>query len=146
MSVPGYMTRISYGNMPTASGSTTFTPFAAVIDITPPSLESDLIETTHLTTPGQMKTFMAGYGDAGEAEFQLEFEKSQATTVYDLFRVQKGYQVEFNDAPSPSGSKLRFDGFISKVGPEVDRENLTTLSITVKCSGAVEFIPSPAGA
>ena len=146
MSVPGYQTRIAYGNAPTASGSTSWTEFAAVTEITPPSLEADDIETSHMTTPKQIKTFMAGWADPGEAELTLEFEKAQAATIYDLFRVQRGYRIEFNDAPTPSGSKLRFDGFVKAVGPESDREGLSTINVTIKVSGEVTFIPSPSGA
>ena len=68
MSVPGFGTTIAYGNMPTASGSTTFTPFAAVQEITPPELEADDIETSHLTSPNQFKQFVAGWADAGLAK------------------------------------------------------------------------------
>ena len=143
---PGYETRLAYGNMPTASGSNTWTEFASVQEITPPSLEADDIETSHMTTPKQIKTFMAGWADPGEAELTLEFEKSEVTKVYDLFRVKRGYRIEFNDAPTPSGSKLRFDGYIKSIGAEADREGLTTVNVTVKVSGEVSFIASPAGA
>jgi hypothetical protein len=132
--------------MPTASGSTVWNEFAAVDSITPPSLEADDIETSHMTTPGQVKTFMAGWADPGEIEMTLAFEKAQAATLYSIFRKQLGYRVEFNDAPSPSGSKLFADGYIKSIGPEVDRENLTTVNVTIKASGSVLFVPSPAGA
>lgn len=146
MSTPGYNTRLAYGNMPTASGSSIWTEFAEVDSITPPSLEADDIETSHMTTPGQVKTFIAGWADPGEIEMTIAFQKAQAATVYDLFRKQRGYRVEFNDHPSPSGSKLLCDGYIKSIGPEVDRENLTVVNVTIKASGEVTFIPSPAGA
>lgn len=139
--VPGYQTRIAYGDMPTPSGSTTWTEFAAVTEITPPSLEADDIESSHMTTPQQIKTFIAGWADPGEAEMTLEFNKTQAATIYSLFRVTRAYSVEFNDAPTPSGSKLRFSGYIKSIGPEADREGLTTVNVTIKASGSVEFIP-----
>lgn len=146
MSVPGYQTRIAYGDAANYADSTTFTEFAAVTEITPPELAADDIETSHMTTPKQIKTFLPGWADPGEISLTIEFKKDQAETVYDLFRVPRGYRVEFNDAPTPSGSKLFADGYIKTIGPEVDRENLTTVNITIKVSGEIDFVPSPAGA
>lgn len=139
MSVPGYETRIAFGDTASYSTSTSWTEFAAVREITPPAMEADDIETSHMTTPQQIKTYFPGWADPGEIEMTLEFEKSQASTLYDKFRVPSAYRIEFNDAPSPSGSKLKADGYIKSIGPETDREGLTTVNVTIKVSGAMAF-------
>lgn len=148
MSTPGYKTKISVGNTADYATASTWTPFASVTEITPPTLEADDIENSHMLTPNQIKTFLPGWADPGEIEMILEFDKDEAANVYDLFRIPKAYRVEFNDPATPSGagSRLQANGYIKSIGPEVDREGLATVNVAIKVSGEVDFVPAPAGA
>src|SRR5580704_10135702 len=95
----GYQTVISYGNMPTASGSTAWVDFAGIDDIKPPKVESEDIDVSHMQSPDQFKQFVAGWANGGEAEVKIQFEKTQNATVYGLFRANKGFRITFADAP-----------------------------------------------
>src|SRR4051794_29995760 len=109
MSVKGAGTTLEYGNAATTAGSTVWTPVALIEDITPPKIEADDIETSHMLTPNQVKTFDPGWADAGELECKIQFEKVANATLYSLFRVPKAWRMRFADLPSPSGSRWDFD-------------------------------------
>jgi hypothetical protein len=133
----GYQTIFSYGNMPTASGSTAWTDFAGIDDIKPPKIESEDIDISNMTSPDQFKQFVAGWANGGEAEVKIQFEKSQNATIYGLFRVNKGYKITFAD-----GSAWAFDGYIKSFANEVDREKIVTADTMVKISGKPTFTPA----
>jgi hypothetical protein len=138
MSLPnvtqGYETILSYGNMPTASGSTAWTDFAGILDIKPPKVESEDIDVSNMTSPNQFKQFVAGWAMGGEIECKIQFEKSQNATVYGLFRQNKGFKITFSD-----GSTWTADGYLKTFSNEVDREKIVTADVQVKVSGQPQF-------
>ena len=140
----GFDSEFQYGNAPTASGSTGWTPFAQVLDIKPPKIEAKDIETSVMDSPEQYEEFVAGWANAGEMTVKVQFEKTQQATIFGLFRRSLGYRVMFNDAPSPSGvgSNLACTGYIKGIADEIDRENLVTCEVTVKLSGKPVFTPA----
>lgn len=131
---PGHSTKFEFGNQATFAASTTWTDVAQIVDISPPEIEADDVETSHMQSPNQFKTFDPGWADAGEVELTVEYEKAAGTTLYGLFRTKKGFKMTFED-----GSSWGIDGYIKKLGGEVDREGLVTQTITVKISGKPVF-------
>jgi hypothetical protein len=142
MSVKGHSVIIEHGNQSTHEASTVWTAVAELVDITPPNVEADDIETSHMLTPEQFKTFDPGWADGGEVEFTVQYEKAKNATLYGLFRQPKGYRVLFADAPGPSGSRWKFNGHVKGFSNEVDREGLITADITIKISGKPVFEPA----
>lgn len=143
MAQKSFKTRIEYGNNETYAESTTWTPFAKVLEITPPPLNSDSIECTTLESPDEMREWEPGLGDAGEATFKLQWEKTQNTTLYSLWRQKKGFRIVYADLPQPSGSKLRFDGFIQNIaGETITKDNCVEAEITIKIIGKPDFAPA----
>lgn len=143
MSTLGAQTTISFGNQSTHQASNSWTVFANVTEITPPSLEADDVETSHMTTPNQIRTFIPGWAESSDGELVLEFSASEARKVYDLFRVPKGFCIDFPEGPTPSGSKLKFNGYIKSVGTESPFDGLITMPVTIKISGAPVFDDQP---
>lgn len=142
MSTPGWKTKIGYAD----DTDGPFVYFAGVREITPPTLESDDIDTSNMETADQVRTYMAGWAEPGELEATLAFKKSEASTVYNLFRQPKAFEVVFNDHPTTGSTLVLPSGsYIKSVGQEVDRENETLLNVTIKVSGKPEFTPSPSG-
>jgi hypothetical protein len=140
MATKGFNTAIDYGNQSTAAASTMWTSFASVVEIKPPGLKSEDIETTVLTSPNEMKEWLPGLGDAGESTFKVKWNAAQTTTVYSLFRQPKGMRVVYADAPYPSGSKLAFDGWISGIENEqIQKDNTVEAQITVRVTGLPTF-------
>ena len=143
MAVKGSQVVFQYGNQATYAASSTWTDVAEIIDITPPNVEADDIETSHMMSPNQFKQFEAGWADGGEVDLSVQFEKAKNASLYALFRQPKGFRIMFADAPGPSGSKWGFDGYIKGFGNEVDREDIVTADITVKITGQPVFVPAP---
>jgi hypothetical protein len=142
MAQKSFKTRISYGDEETHQETTTWTPFAKVLEITPPPLNSDNIETTHLESEDEMREWEPGLGDGGESTFKLQWEKAQNATIYGLWRQKKGFQISYADAPQPSGSKLKFNGFIQNIANEtITKDNVVEAEIVIKIIGKPDFVP-----
>jgi hypothetical protein len=141
MATKGHSVIMEYGNQATHGASTVWTTMGNITDITPPNVEADDIETSHMLSPEQFKTFMAGWADGGEVELTIQYEKAKNAELYSLFRQDKGFRLMFAD-PAPSGSKWNFSGYIKAFGNEVDREDIISADITVKISGKPDFAPA----
>lgn len=115
-----------------------YTDLAQIVSIEPPELQADDIETSHMLTTDQIKTFVAGWADAGEMKLTAQFVKAQyALAIGTLFRATRAYK--FTDA---AGNKLECIGYIKQIGMPVDREKLITNAITIKVSGGLTFTPA----
>lgn len=134
-------TIIEAGDKATYATSTTWTPFANIVDIPSlPGMEADDVETTHLQSPDRFKEFDPGRADGGEVEFKIQFEKEEAERVYGLFRVKKGFRIIVNDATDVANrSRFKFNGYIKHISPESEAEGGIEVTITMKVSGKPEF-------
>lgn len=140
MAQKSFKTRFDYGDAETFQDSVTFTPFARVVEIKPPPLTSDDIETTNLESPDEMKEWEPGLGDSGESTMKIQWDADQSEEVYGLFRIKKGFRIVYADAPYPSGSKLRFNGWIKGIeGETIQKDNVVEATITVKVVGKPDF-------
>lgn len=140
MSVKGSKTRFEFGDQPTFGASTVWTAFAKVVEIgSGVKVEADDIETSHMESPDDFKEWDPGWADGGEVQFKIQFEKAHNEVVYGLFRQPKGFRMILPDAPLPSGSKWKFNGYIKGFGNESERTGLTTADITIKIVGKPEF-------
>lgn len=142
MAVKGYQTQFQYGDGDSVAHSSAWTDFATIDDIKPPKVESGDIDVSHMQSPNSFKEYVAGWAEGGEFEVKIQFEKAQNATIYGLFRKPKGYRIVFPDAPAPSGSKWKADGYIKSFANEVDREGIITADIVVKITGEPDFEPA----
>lgn len=141
MAAKGSKTKLAYGNQSTYGASNAWTDIATITDITPPEIAAEDIDVSHMESPNEFKEWQPGWAESGELSCTVQFAKAQNQQLYSLFRVPKGYRMMFNDAPSPSGSTLKLDGYISKFGNEVDRAGIVTAKITIKITGETLFTP-----
>src|SRR5688500_4393426 len=135
MSTKGHSTKLEFGDAATVAGSTTWTPVAKITEITPPNVEAEDIDVSHMESPDQVNEYDPGWAEGGEVEATIQYEKAANETVYNLFRVPKGYRIVFVD-----GSKWNFDGYMKAFGNEVERKGIVTAKITIKLSGKPEFV------
>jgi hypothetical protein len=143
MPIHGAEVILQYGNGASVEESNSWTDIATLVDIpNVPQLKADDIDTSHMLTPGQVKTFDPGWADAGECSFVIQYDKTQNAALYNLFREPKGWQCLFPDGPGPSGSKWKFDGYINGFTNAVDREGIITAEISIKISGEPTFDPA----
>src|SRR5688572_9748451 len=99
MASKGWGTVIQYGNAATFAGSSTWTNLsAAVSEITPPVLESDEIDTSHLTTADMVRSSIPGWSDTADVEVTAHYDKTEYAAIYALWRTAKGWRIVFNDS------------------------------------------------
>jgi len=141
MGVKAFKTRIEVADTETYQEATEWTPFARVMSITPPGLTANEIDTTHLESEDEFEEADPGFAKAEDATWKLQWDKDQAETLYDLFRVKKGFRVMYNDAPAPSGSRLLFNGWIKAIAnEEITRDNRVEADIVVRIIGKPDFV------
>lgn len=145
MATKGTKVRLEFGNGADVASSTTWTPIAKIVDISPPQITADDIDVSNMDSPGAdegkpFRQFDPGWADAGEVELTIQFEKNQQETLFNLHRTPKGWRMMFPDAPHPSGSRWMLDGYIRDFGNTVDREGIIQTTIVMKISGEPEFI------
>ncbi len=142
MAQKSFKTRFEFADSATYQAAVTWTPIAKLLEIKPPPLKADDIETTNLESPDEFKEFEPGLGDAGESTFKLQWDATQNATLMDLFRQKKGFRVVYSDAPQPSGSKLFFNGWINGIeGETVQKDNVVEGTVTVRVVGKPSFVP-----
>lgn len=140
MATKGMKTRFEYGDAATHAESNTWTPFAKVVEIGPPPVTADEIETTWLESPDDFKDWEPGLGDAGDASFKIQWAPEQNAEIFNLFRVKKGFRMVYADLPYPSGSKLHFNGWIKGIaGESITKDNVVEATITVRVVGKPHF-------
>jgi hypothetical protein len=124
----------------TYQDATTWTPFARVMAITPPGITANEIDTTHLESEDEFEEADPGFAKSEDCTWKMQWEKDQAEVLYNLFRQKKGFRVVFADAPYPSGSKLRFNGWLKAIAnEEITKDNVVQADITVRIVGKPDF-------
>ncbi len=83
---------------------------------------------------------MTELGYAGESTFKLQWDATQNATLMSMFRQKKGFRITYADAPYPSGSKLRFNGWINGIeGETIQKDNVVEASISIRVVGKPDF-------
>lgn len=109
----------------------TYDLVAEVVTITPPGYSREVVDVTHLTSPGKYKEFIAGFNEAGDATITLNFVPSATDALVTAFTAGTGkYQITF-----PNGVTMTFDGVVLsyEIG-ELSNEKMTA-TLTIKPSG-----------
>lgn len=118
---------------------------AQILDVTPPNLAREPIDTSHMGTPpagaGQVgsRTFMPGdLVDPGELSFDIHFNPDTVPPISD---VAETVTITF---PLPVGmatpATWAGQGFLTGYEPSVPLEDKMTGSITVKMSGPITIV------
>jgi hypothetical protein len=129
MSVKTYGTILEYGDTADYATAVTWTAVTLVDKIKPPKVSADRIDTTHLLSANEFKDKLPGLAEGGDLELTVQYDKTEANTLYGFFRTVKAFRLKY---PDLSGWKL--NGFISEYGDEevVNGDIVrTTLTITV---------------
>lgn len=119
-------------------GSTpgTFTAIAEVFDITPPNETTDVIDTTHMGSPGGVREYILGLTDPGEASFEMNFVPGSASEALILTtkaeRKAKNFRIVF-----PNAATWTFAGLLTGYEPAMPNDDKMTATVTIKVTGAV---------
>ena len=140
MAVKSFRTRIEFADTEKYQDAATWTPFARVLAITPPGITANEIDTTHLESEDEYEEADPGFAKAEDCTWKMQWDKDQAVALYGLFRQKKGFRVVYADFPYPSGSKLRFNGWLKGIAnEEITKDNVVQADITVRIIGKPDF-------
>jgi hypothetical protein len=126
---------LHFGNQSDYATSTTWTKLAAVVELTPPVIESESIDTTNMDSPSNFAEKDAGEASVSDIEATIQYEKARNSDVLDLFRVKKGWKLMFSD-----GSHWGVTAHISSLGNEVERKGIVTLKLKLAVTGIPVFV------
>ena len=133
MATKGHGVTLGYADLP-LGGSPSYTGVAKVVDVKPPNVEAEKIDVSTMESPEQWEEITAGWAAASEAELTLQYTKADTATLYGLFRADKGFKLSFSD-----GSYWSYQGFIQKMGNEVERKGIIQTAVTIAISGKPTF-------
>ena len=122
------------------AGSNSWIEVKNLEDVQPPGISTDDVETQHLKTPDQFKTFEAGWGDGGEVTATVQYDAAQYAAVAALHRLPKGWKILFaddttNGVTGTHGGGTGFDGHLKSIGVPFEAEGLVKFELTIKVSG-----------
>lgn len=112
-----------------------FTAVAEVISITPPSMQRDVEEATHLKSPDQHKEFIPNLSETGDATFTINYVPSATDVLITAFNAGTGnFRITF-----PSGVTLTFAGIVTSFAPGEVANSKMTASVTIKPTGKATY-------
>lgn len=130
------MADIGYGaSVEAADGvSNAYVAFTNVTQITVPSEDQELVETTHLLSSNRRRTFTAGLISPVDWSFSQRYDKDAMSRAIALKGVTEGYKIKWAD-----GSEAGFSAILMKTECELTNDAITDLKHTLRVSGAVTF-------
>lgn len=116
---------------------------ANVTSISGPDQTAGQIDTTALDTAGGYRTFIGGFRDGGEMTLELNFDSTEDSHK----EAAAGLKRYFNEGENETwtltlsdSSVFSFDGAVTGLsGPNHGVDEVVTMSVTIKVSGAVTF-------
>lgn len=137
MAIQGFGVTFEYENP-----SDTWVTVGEVIDVTPPSVSKDTIDTTHHGTSNGQRTFLGGLVDAGEATVEVNYDITDTGHVY-----LRGKALTANDSPtgfrftySDGASTVEtFEAIVTGFEASTPIDDRVTASITLKLSGGLTY-------
>jgi hypothetical protein len=110
----------------------TYTALAEVLSVTPPSINVETIETTHMGSDDGFREYIAGLKDGGEVTVNMNYVEASATLLQTL--VLAG--VETFRVTFPGSSTYTFSGIPTAFAfDEVVIDDKIAMSLTIKVTG-----------
>lgn len=117
----------------------TFATVGQIIDLTPPSISRDAVETTHMASTERWREFIGGLKDAGEASIEINFDPGDATAASFLTDINTNtagyYKIVFPDTTS-----WGFAAIATGFEPGAPIDDRMTATFTVKLTGKPGFV------
>lgn len=133
----GHGTTLGIAAVDTPEGP--YTLLGEITSVTPPPIQRDIIDATHMDSPEGWREFIAGLKDGGEMSVDLNFVPGSATD--DLLVAM---QAEDDKRPMqitfPNGAVWEFEAFCTGYEPSAPVDDKMTATATFKVSGKPDFI------
>lgn len=129
---------IGYGSLLEIStdGGSNWDEIAEVFSITPPSSAVDIVDVTHMQSPGRDREFILGLNDPGEASMELNFVPGSATDDM-LLDIKAAYEPVKCRITWPNSVVWTFDGLLTGYEPAAPNDDKMTATVTFKVTGSV---------
>jgi Lambda phage tail tube protein, TTP len=111
-----------------------------VKSITPPSIDVDQVEVTHMQSPNRFREFISGLLDGGEASFEMNFIPGSTSDdrLFELLNLPTGVSRRRAMRISyPNGVTWSFDGELTGYEPDVPFDDAMTATVTIKVTGSI---------
>lgn len=106
--------------------------FAKILDITPPGMSRESIQSSHMLTPDNAHTFIpAKLVDYGELTVEMQFDPD---VVPPIDSDPETITIHF---PDSGGTTWEFEGFMTGYEPSDPLEDLMVATATIKVTGKV---------
>ena len=126
-SVNGFGTIFAYESAPSV-----FTPLAEVLSVTPPSLNVETVETTHMGSDDGYREYIASLKDGGEVTVNLNYVEASATLLQTLINAG----LETFRVTLPGSSTFTFSGIPTAFAfDDVVIDDKVAMSLTIKVTG-----------
>lgn len=129
---------IGYGSLLEIStdGGSNWDEIAEVFSITPPSSSVDIVDVTHMQSPGRDREFILGLNDPGEASMELNFVPGSDTDAL-LLEIKGDYAPVKCRITWPNSVVWTFDGLLTGYEPSAPNDDKMTATVTFKVTGSV---------
>lgn len=117
-----------------------FVALSEIKSITPPSIDVDQVEVTHMTSPNRYREFISGLLDGGEASFEMNFIPGSTSDdrLFELLNLPTGVsrrracRISF-----PNGVTWSFEAEVTGYEPDVPFDDAMTATVTLKVTGGI---------
>lgn len=136
---------IGYGGLLEISddNGVSWTEIEEVFNITPPSSAVDIIDATHMQSPGRDREFILGLNDPGECSMEMNFVPGSASDTF-LLAIKAAYKRVKCRITWPNAVVWSFDGLLTGYEPSAPTDDRMTATITFKVTGSVVSTPAAA--
>lgn len=119
----------------TTLGTPAYTTIQEVTDINPGNDTVDLIDATHMASPGRRREFVAGLVDGGDLSVEVNFVPGSASDIlirtYLSTGASENHRITF-----PNNARVTVAGIITGYDRQAPIDGKMAATITVKRSGA----------
>lgn len=109
-----------------------------ITNITPPSETTDVIDATHMQSPGRFREFILGLSDGGDSTFDMNFVPGSASE--DIIIAARASQLAVAcQIQFPNAVTWDFDALVTGYEPDVPVDDKMTVAVTLKVTGQVDI-------
>jgi len=117
-----------------------YVELAEIKSITPPSVEVDTVEVTHMQSPNRFREYISGLQDGGEASFEMNFIPGSTSDdrIFELLNLGVGVSRRRACRISyPNGVTWSFNAEVTGYEPDVPFDDAMTATVTLKVTGTI---------
>ncbi len=131
----GTILRIGDGQTPTEA----FTDIAELLEATGPNRTADVIDATHMASPGARREKIYGLLDDGQVTASLHYLPGDSSQDLLAEARENRAPVNFQLAFGATGQRASFTAIVSNLSPTAPLDQKMTMSVTLDITGEVVF-------